>query len=402
MAMNQHCGVLLMGGDYSALGLSRSLMPHGVPVRILPGPNRLATYSRTIDTVPGWPGAEHPEALSMLLELARTGATWGWVLAPAGDSEVRLVSAHHDVLSHSYRLTTPPASIIRHCSDKRLTYELAGHLGLGHPETYTLSGIDAARKAWLRFPLVLKPAMKEGQNALTIAKAWRIEDRAELIARLPEALRLAGEGGLVVQESIPDTGANQYSYCAFCVEGRPLLVMAARRTRQFPRKAGTGTFVETLPPQAFERDAEIFLKALNFTGLVEIEFMHDARDGRFKLIDVNPRLWTWHALGLAAGIDFAFAMWSHAVGRLVAPRRAAPGHSWINGLRDVPAALADIVEGRLTPAAYVRQVFGASAYAVFAANDPLPAIADIPFSLGRSLSRKFGIRAGGIARALKG
>ena len=43
---------------------------------------------------------------------------------------------------------------------------------------------------------------------------------------------------------------------------------------------------------------------LRFSGLVEIEFKLDARDGRVKLLDVNPRAWTWIGLGAAAGVDF--------------------------------------------------------------------------------------------------
>lgn len=115
----------------------------------------------------------------------------------------------------------------------------------------------AAEQADLVYPLILKPAMKEGVNALTIAKAWRANDRAEFLGLFDEALILAGAGGLIVQELIPDDGTNQFSYCAFCDRGEPLVVMAARRTRQSPRKAGTGTFVETLGPQAFEEIAAI-------------------------------------------------------------------------------------------------------------------------------------------------
>ena len=49
-------GVLLMGGDCSALGVARNLVPRGVPVKFLPGMNKLATLSRYVRNVPGWPG----------------------------------------------------------------------------------------------------------------------------------------------------------------------------------------------------------------------------------------------------------------------------------------------------------------------------------------------------------
>ena len=162
---------------------------------------------------------------------------------------------------------------------------------------------------------------------------------------------------------------------------------SARRTRQRPRKAGTGTFVETLPPQAFEAEAAIFLRSLNYTGLVEIEFMLDPRDNRFKLIDVNPRIWTWHALGLPAGVNFALAPWLHATEQNITPARAAAGHGWMYVLRDFPVALAEIFGGRLRPSSYLGQMLRTSAFATVSATDPLPMLADPPISLLRYFKR---------------
>jgi D-aspartate ligase len=380
-------GVLLMGGDCSALGVARNLVPRGVPVVFLPGMNPLATLSRYVHNVPGWPGPESPHALDWLEQFAASGKALGWVLVPAGDSEVRLVTSNHERLSRFYRLSSPPWNVTQYCGDKQLTYARCAELGIGHPRTYRIADIEAARRAELDYPVILKPAMKEGVNALTVAKAWRVDNRQEFLARFADGLRLAGAGGLVVQELIPDDGTNQFSYCAFCVDGEPRLVMAARRTRQRPRKAGTGTFVETLAPQAFEGDAAIFLRSLNYTGLVEIEFMQDPRDGSFRLIDVNPRIWTWHALGLAAGVNFALATWQQATGQIIPPARAAAGYSWLYGLKDVSVAVADIAGGRLRPWTYLRQLFGASAYATLSFADPLPALADVPMSLLRYLRR---------------
>lgn len=198
------------------------------------------------------------------------------MIIPAGDIDVRLVTNNHARLSELFRLTTPPWAVTQFAGDKQLTYARAAELGLGHPRTYMLMDNAAIEQAGLVYPLILKPAMKEGVNALTLAKAWRADDRSQFLALFDEALTLAGAGGLIVQELIPDDGTNQFSYCAFCDRGEPLLVMAARRTRQSPRKAGTGTFVETLGPQAFEADAAAFLRSLDYTGLVEIDAPHPA------------------------------------------------------------------------------------------------------------------------------
>ena len=380
-------GVLLMGGDCGALGAARSLGRLGIDIRFLPGVNSVAGFSRYARRVKDWPGAEADGAIGWLERYATHGDAQGFVLMPAGDSEVRLVTGNHARLSELYHVAAPPWQTLRYAADKQLTYERAAGLGIGHPRTWRLADAEAARNTELIFPLILKPAMKEGVNALTKAKAWRINDREQFLPLFEKALQLAGAGGLVVQELIPDTGLNQFSYTAFYDRGEPRAVMAARRTRQWPRKVGTGTFVETLGPQAFEADAEKFLQSLEYTGLVEIEFMLDPRDGQFKLIDVNPRIWTWHTLGLSAGVNFAIEVWSHANGRSTAKSRAAPGHSWIYMLRDIPAACGEIFAGNLRLPAYLQQLRKVSSFANFAWDDPLPALADPPAIVLRRFRR---------------
>ena len=98
---------------------------------------------------------------------------------------------------------------------------VAAELAIGHPRTYRIADVEQASSAELDYPVILKPAMKEGVNALTAAKAWRVDTRDEFLLRFSEGLSFAGAGGLVVQELIPDDGSNQFSYCAFCVEGEP-------------------------------------------------------------------------------------------------------------------------------------------------------------------------------------
>ena len=67
----------------------------------------------------------------------------------------------------------------------------------------------------------------------------------------------------------------------------------------------------------YQRGTEPKRSSVKVTGVVEIEFKHDHRDGRYKLLDVNPRAWTWNALGSIAGVDFAHVLWRLAMGEAV-------------------------------------------------------------------------------------
>jgi predicted ATP-grasp superfamily ATP-dependent carboligase len=45
------------------------------------------------------------------------------------------------------------------------------------------------------------------------------------------------------------------------------------------------------------------LRAFRYHGLSQVEFKRDPRDGRYKLMEINPRLWQWHGLAAACGVD---------------------------------------------------------------------------------------------------
>src|SRR5262249_19495235 len=52
-------------------------------------------------------------------------------------------------------------------------------------------------------------------------------------------------------------------------------------------------------------------RALGYRGIAEIEFKRDTRDGRFKLIEMNPRHWDWHQLSEASGVNLSQVAYEH-------------------------------------------------------------------------------------------
>ncbi|MFT3988382.1 ATP-grasp domain-containing protein [Aestuariivirga sp.] len=381
-------GAVVIGGDCGALAAVRSLGRRRIPVGVVRGLNPVASYSRFASWAEDWDGAESAGALDQLIALAEKRGALDWTLFPAGDAEVRLVSQNHAELSRLFRLTVPPWETLGFAADKHMTYARCASLGIPHPRTYAVRSLDDARALDFQFPLIVKPAEKQGVNALTAAKAWIIASREDLLRRFGRASDLAGDAGLIVQELIPGDDSSQFSWCALCENGVPLVTMAARRTRQTPAGFGTGTFVESMLDLGFGAHAERFLASINYTGLVEIEFKLDRRDNQFKLIDVNPRLWTWNGLGVAAGVDFAGAAFDLANGGAVEKAQGRPGASWLYVARDAGQSLASIRKGELSFAAYLRSLFGASAYATFAWDDPLPSLVDTPLALFRRGKRK--------------
>jgi D-aspartate ligase len=381
-------GAIVVGGAHGSLALVRSLGRRGIPVWYVTDDHPIARYSRYADRSFAWGGPDDEGAVEFLKRLARDHGLDGWVLIAAGDPELRLLSQHRAELATVFRVTVPSWETVRFTHDKRLTYERAAALGIDYPRGYNVRDLQELAELDCRFPVVLKPTVREQKNAFTRAQAWRVDDRPALLARYREAAALVGERAVVLQELIPGGGSAQFSYAAVWDKGAPVASLVARRSRQYPIDFGfTSTFVETVEQNDVEEAACRFLRSIDYSGLVEVEFKRDDRDGRFKLLDVNARAWTWNALGSIAGVDFGHVLWRLAMGETIAPIRCHAEVAWMHGSRDMLAAAAEMIAGKLSLADYLRAWRKPLVFAAFAKDDLVPGLVDLPLAAARVLGR---------------
>jgi D-aspartate ligase len=395
--MTETTGALVLGGNLNGLTIARSLGRRGVPVWVATAPNiKLASFSRyTRRTLP-WPEGECAAQVEYLLEVAERYRIDQWVLFPTSDETAALLSKFRTALSRRFRVSTPSWDVLRWAYDKRLTYQLAVEQQVDYPTTIypaTEADLEAAN---CTFPAILKPATHSFVNRFTADKAWPVANRDELLERYRQARELIPSDLILVQELIPGSGKSQFSYAALCCDGQPIASLTARRTRQYPIDFGySSSFVETLDLPEIVEPSRRLLGAMGYTGLVEVEFKLDAPNGGYKLLDINPRLWTWAALGGRAGVDFPYLLWQMMVGRPVREQTARAGARWVRMSTDVPAAIHEMLRGRLNPRDYFRSLRSPIEFALMAADDPLPGLLDLPlFGYKHIYNRYKSLRAG--------
>jgi D-aspartate ligase len=221
--------------------------------------------------------------------------------------------------------------------------------------------------------VAIKPRLRLEVNRLTIDKAWCVNDRESLLRRYDEACSLLAPELLMIQEFLPGRGEAQFSYAALCYDGEPLAFMTARRTRQVPMDFGRfSSFVETVDDPGLVEPATRLLRQLRYTGLVEVEFKLDPRDGKYKLLDVNTRVWGWQTLCGRAGVDFPYLLWQLIQGQTIPYLRARTGVRWARMGADLYTAFREMVGGRLSPRSYLQSLRGPIEWAIFAFDDPVP------------------------------
>ena len=380
-----------MGADYRALGIVRSLGRRRIPVWVIQqGGHLVAAASRYVRRRVPWPEGDEVARIDYLLDLTVKNGLKGWALIPTDDYAVNLASVYHELLSKQYCVTVPPWEQLEWACDKRQLHKLAQELGIDQPWTRCIASNGELAKLDGSFPVILKPAIRLKPSSLSIPKAWRADNPHELLARLEEAATFIPRENLILQEMIPGGGETQFSYAALCKDGFPLASIVARRLRQYPKDFGQfSTFVETVDQPQVAAAGERLLAAARFTGLAEVEFKKDPRDCRFKVLDVNPRVWGWHTLSVRAGVDFSYLLWLLVKGKPVPVLKAPTGERWIHGSADLRVAISEILNGGFSLSSYLRSVRGPKESAMFAWDDPLPALLDLPlfaYSLGRRMT----------------
>jgi D-aspartate ligase len=370
-------GAVVVGGDYQGLGIVRSLGRQGIPVCVVDDERSIAGFSHYSTHFVRVPDLRDEQAaVHSLLDLGERLGLQGWVLYPTRDELVAAFSRFRSDLGKVFRVPTPEWESVQWAWDKRNTYRLAEELRIPTPRTYYVERVEQlAELDDVAPPFAVKPAIKEHFIYATRAKAWCANSHAELRAMFHKASQLVGPGEVMVQEVIPGGGSQQFSYCAFFRDGEAVGKMVAQRLRQHPLLFGrASTYVETVDVPVLEELSERFLRAINYYGLVELEYKLDPRDSQYKLLDVNARTWGYHSLGEQAGVDFSYLLYADQLGLPISPCRGSPGFGWVRMTTDIPAAFMELMTGSLNFRNYVQSLKKCDVEAVFSREDPLPGL----------------------------
>lgn len=379
MPHREPVGVVLTGGDFQALAVLRTLARKSIPVVMLEHDHCISRYSvfkKRLLKAP--PLAEHEAYAHFLVRIADREGLRDWVLFPNSDEAVFVLSRYRDMLKPYYRVTTPGWDVIRHVYIKKNTYRLAEKNGIPIPQTYYPRSLDELASVDLEYPAVLKPSIRDHYYSQVKTKAYRVNNREELLKVYRQVVSYIPASEVLVQDLIPGGPSRLYSFCPFFKDGRVVASIMARRSRQHPMDFGhASTFAEQVDIPEMRTLAERFLTLIGYYGICEVEFMHDPRDDGFKLIEVNPRVWGWHALAIAAGVDLPHYVYQDMLGKTPQVKPPDPAVKWQHFTTDLPTVLLEIMRGRMTLEAYVSSLKGKIQDAVFTREDPLPFLAEL-------------------------
>ncbi|MGZ8447902.1 MAG: carboxylate--amine ligase [Candidatus Deferrimicrobiaceae bacterium] len=166
----------------------------------------------------------------------------------------------------------------------------------------------------LPYPLLIKPRLSSGGRGIV-----RVETPSQLRKEYPKVH--AVHPSPILQEFLPPGGAALGVGVLMNFSSEPRATFAYRRLREYPVGGGPSTVRESVRDEALCRTTERLLSALGWTGVAMAEFKVDPRDGRPKLLEVNPRFWGSLHHAILSGVDFPHLLCRMAIDGDVAPLR---------------------------------------------------------------------------------
>jgi predicted ATP-grasp superfamily ATP-dependent carboligase len=300
------------------------------------------------------------------------------ILVPTTDDAVIFVASHRAALGTGYLGVDIDLELVRGlCSKKRMHF-LARQCGV--PTAHAV--FPERREDVLRFlEDAVFPVMLKGIDGLRL---WRergermliVHSREELLAAY-DRLEDPHDPNLMLQEYIPGGDDTVWMFNGyFNARSECLMGMTGKKIRQYPVHRGATTLGICLRNEEVAHTTMAFMRAIGYRGVLDMGYRFDARDGQYKVLDVNPRVGATFRLFVSdSGMDVVRAMYLDATGQSVHPGTAREGRRWIVEDLDLASSLRYRRERTLTVGAWLRSLRDVQEVAYFARDDLRPLLA---------------------------
>lgn len=290
---------VLLGSDANVYGMARSFyMEYGVTsLAIGKGALAATANSKLVKMAVVEPNLEDDAVFVRTLTdfaKARTGKTL--VLVSCGDNYTGLMARARAALEPYYKFACPTPELVAELDTKEFFYQACERHGLSYPRTFGCTN-ENYKTVELPFPF---PCIIKASNSVAYwnckfphkKKVFVAYNKEEFDAITAAIYSSSYQDNLVLQEYIPGDDncmrvLNCYSGLDHKVKlmalGRPLL------EEQTPEGIGNYAAIMNVRDDELMEKMKAFLEDVGWEGFSNFDMKYDARDGKYKLFEMNPR-----------------------------------------------------------------------------------------------------------------
>lgn len=290
---------VLLGSDANVYGMARSFyMEYGVTsLAIGKGALAATANSKLVKMAVVEPNLEDDAVFVRTLTdfaKAHTGKTL--VLVSCGDNYTGLMARARAALEPYYKFACPTPELVAELDTKEFFYKACERHGLSYPRTFGCTN-ENYKTVELPFPF---PCIIKASNSVAYwnckfphkKKVFVAYSKEEFDAITAAIYSSSYQDNLVLQEYIPGDDncmrvLNCYSGLDHKVKlmalGRPLL------EEQTPEGIGNYAAIMNVRDDELMEKMKAFLEDVGWEGFSNFDMKYDARDGKYKLFEMNPR-----------------------------------------------------------------------------------------------------------------
>jgi D-aspartate ligase len=368
--------VVLYTYHYGQLGVLRTFGRLGIAVHgVDPSPRSPGLFSRfcqkkfLYDVDASSPRASVQYMLDVAKKIGKRS-----LLIHTTDSGASWLADNAEALSEGYIFSRLSKQLVLALANKREMYFLAKKCGVPTPEAcfpLSLSDVEEYVKDAV-FPVVLKELYRGGSP--------RVGKRMLVARTKAELLRFYSQNedpsnpNLMLQEYIPGGDDSIWMFNGyFDAKSECLFGITGRKIRQSPIHTGVTSLGICLNNPIVDQVTRSFMKKIGYNGILDIGYRYDSRDGKYKVLDVNPRIGSTFRLFVGDnGLDVARAQYLDLTGQIVPSSELVEGRKWFVEDRDLVSSFRYHYEKSLTFRQWISSFRGVQESAWFAKDDPSP------------------------------
>jgi D-aspartate ligase len=318
--------------------------------------------------------AKAAETVSFLLSLGKRIGRRSF-LFPTCDENAILTAAHFETLREWFIYPQQTPSLASALVSKKEMYFLAKRHRVPTPEASFPQSINDV----LRFSESAKfPVMVKGIDGARLKRTLGAgviiaKSRSDLID-LYQCIEESERSNLMLQEYIPGGDDTIWMFNGyFDSDSNCLFGITGKKIRQYPPYTGQTSLGVCLRNNVIHETTAGWMKALGYKGILDIGYRYDARDGKYKVLDVNPRIGATFRLFVdRLGMDVARAMYLNLSRQPVPYTVSREGRRWIVEDADIGSSLRYHKDNKLTFAQWLKSLPGIEEAAYFALDDLKP------------------------------
>jgi predicted ATP-grasp superfamily ATP-dependent carboligase len=376
--MNTSVPAVVLQLYHGGLAVARSLGRLGVEVHgVTADRRRPGARSRHLHETHVWDIDPAParESVDWLLELGRKVGGRP-LLIPTEDVGAMLVADYADELLEAFRFPEQPAGLARKLSSKDGMRDLCHEHSIPTPLAIAPRSRAEVEQfvASTTFPVVLK-GIDAGRFQQDSGIRVLVVDTEQELWQMWDKVSAGGEPNLLLQEYIPGGPDSVWMFNGyFNGDSDCLIGITGQKLRQFPPYTGFTSLGICRDNETVRETTRDLMKQLGYRGVLDLGYRFDARDGLYKLLDVNPRVGSTFRLFVSStGLDVVRALYLDLTDQEPEPAGSAvPGRKWLIENLDLASSATYFRNGELQPLPWLRSFAGVKETAWFARDDPAP------------------------------